>query len=193
MITIKIMLASQRNLRIVICACQVDNVRAWTTPNTVLQCLYTCRSRRNTVTVPEPPRSKTNLTLMRYNIRGYASNTMLPLYTIAPPVLNTMLERYKAAVLGPITQIRVIRALRYSRCANTCIMPCLKASLVPIFRTVEHHNRICQRRGIPYYDRLTPGRMKPQCNCIHVHIDPVPQNKTGHTLMQGTIKTLHRT
>ena len=40
------------------------------------------------VTVPEPPRSRSNTTLMRYNIGGYASNAMLPRYAIAPPMLT---------------------------------------------------------------------------------------------------------
>ena len=40
---------------------------------------------------------------MRYNVCGYASNTMLPRYAIAPPVAITILERYQAVVLGPIT------------------------------------------------------------------------------------------
>ena len=39
-------------------------------------------------TVPEPPRSRSNIKLMRYDVRGYASNTMLPRYAIAPPVLT---------------------------------------------------------------------------------------------------------
>ena len=53
------------------------------------------------VTALEPPRSKNNTTLTRYNVRGYASSTILPRYAIAPA--NTVLERYEAAVLGPIT------------------------------------------------------------------------------------------
>ena len=60
----------------------------------MLRCLYTCRSRRNTVTVPEPPRSKRDITTMRYNVRD--ASTMLPRYAIAPPVLT--LERCQAAV-----------------------------------------------------------------------------------------------
>ena len=40
----------------------------------------------NTVTAPEPPRSRSNITLMRYSVCEYASNTVLPRYAVAPPV-----------------------------------------------------------------------------------------------------------
>ena len=40
------------------------------------------------VTVPEPPRSRSSITLMRCNVGGYASNTTLPSYASASPVLT---------------------------------------------------------------------------------------------------------
>ena len=54
------------------------------------------------VTLPEPPRSKSNITSTRFNVGGYASNTVTALRDCSSSA-NTTLERYEDAVLGPIT------------------------------------------------------------------------------------------
>ena len=50
------------------------------------------------VIVLEPPRSRRNVTLVRYNVRGYAFNIVLPRYVIASSVLTLFLGRGQAAV-----------------------------------------------------------------------------------------------
>ena len=64
---------------------------------------------------------------MCYNVLGYASNTKLQRSWIRIEhyvaalrdcfsSANTMLGRYEAAVIGPITWVSVIRVLRYRTC-----------------------------------------------------------------------------
>ena len=70
----------------------------------MLQCWYTCRSRPNTVLPHQSNQDRKvipGITLTRYDVRGYASNTML--------------ERLGALVVGPIAKISVIRVLPYPR------------------------------------------------------------------------------
>ena len=82
---------------------------------------------------------------MCYNVLGYASNTKLQRSWIRIEhyvaalrdcfsSANTMLGRYEAAVIGPITWVSVIRVLRYPRCENTLLLVLM--SFGHVFRTV---------------------------------------------------------
>ena len=55
------------------------------------------------VTVPEPARSKSNITLRRCNVinSGYASNTILPRYAIVSPVLTLCSNATKPLCVRP--------------------------------------------------------------------------------------------